>query len=114
MQKRMGHMRILGCHGCAARGMNMGMNHILLVLGHPAPNRFLHALAEHYQRGALAAGAHVRVLDLAQLTFDPILRDGYEPINPSSPTSSARSASWWRRPTWCSSSPCGGWPRPRS
>jgi NAD(P)H dehydrogenase (quinone) len=85
MQKRMGHMRILGCHGCAARGMNMGMNHILLVLGHPAPNRFLHALAEHYQRGALAAGAHVRVLDLAQLTFDPILRDGYAADQPLEP-----------------------------
>lgn len=81
----MGDMHILEYRSDAGRGMKVGMNHVLLVLGHPAKNRFLHALAQHYQRGAEAAGAHVRVLDLSQLRFDPNLHHGHDAEQPLEP-----------------------------
>lgn len=48
---------------------------IAIVQGNPDPrgNRFTHALAEAYAKGAQAAGHQVRSIDVAQLEF-PILR----------------------------------------
>lgn len=46
---------------------------ILVILGHPSNTSYSAALAEAYAQGAKAAGHSVRVLRLADLTFDPIL-----------------------------------------
>lgn len=48
---------------------------ILIVQGHPdpAPERLCRALAQAYRRGAEAAGAEVREIDVARLDF-PLLR----------------------------------------
>ena len=85
MHRRMGDMHILEYHRAPRRGMKLGMNHVLLVLGHPAKNRFIHALAQRYQRGAEAAGVPVRVLDLSQLQFDLNLHHGHEADQPLEP-----------------------------
>ena len=47
---------------------------ILVILGHPSNTSYSAALAEAYVQGAQDAGHSVRVLRLADLTFDPILR----------------------------------------
>ncbi|ADG74027.1 NAD(P)H dehydrogenase (quinone) [Cellulomonas flavigena DSM 20109] len=43
--------------------------HVLVVVGHPLPGSFNHALAHAYADGARTAGADVRVLDLATTPF---------------------------------------------
>ncbi|UZN04514.1 NAD(P)H-dependent oxidoreductase [Cellulomonas sp. S1-8] len=50
--------------------------HVLVVVGHPLTGSFTHALAQAYAEAATAAGAHVRVLDLATTPFphDPVSR----------------------------------------
>jgi putative NADPH-quinone reductase len=52
------------------------MTKICIIQGHPhfGGNHFCHALAESYRTGAITAGHHVDVIDIAGLTFD-ILRD---------------------------------------
>lgn len=50
---------------------------ILLINGHPNPESFSAALAEAYQKGATSAGHEVRMLNLGELDFDPILNYGY-------------------------------------
>ena len=51
------------------------MRRIAIVQGHPDPSghRFLHALADAYAAGALAAGHKVRRIEVAKLEF-PLLR----------------------------------------
>lgn len=50
--------------------------HVLVVVGHPLTGSLTHALAHAYADAARAAGAHVRVLDLATTPFphDPARR----------------------------------------
>jgi len=47
---------------------------ILIVLGHPGPGRFNHALAKGVQEALLSGGHHVTVRDLAAGGFDPRLK----------------------------------------
>ncbi len=54
------------------------MKKILLINGHPNPDSFNHALAAAYQKGALAAKAEVRLLNIGELDFNPNLRYGYQ------------------------------------
>jgi NAD(P)H dehydrogenase (quinone) len=49
----------------------------LIVLGHPNPNSYSDALANAYARGMREAGAEVELLALRELSFDPILRQGF-------------------------------------
>lgn len=58
---------------------------ILLVFGHPNPDRFCAALARSYVEGALASGHKVRELVLHRLQFDPILHAGYRAEQPLEP-----------------------------
>lgn len=53
------------------------MKKILIINGHPDKESYCHALAEAYKKGALASGAEVKEIVLADLQFDPILRYGY-------------------------------------
>jgi len=55
---------------------------ILVILGHPSSNSFCAALAERYAQSALRAGHEVRQLFLGRLDFDPVLRDGYQQVQP--------------------------------
>ncbi|MBO3095755.1 NAD(P)H-dependent oxidoreductase [Cellulomonas dongxiuzhuiae] len=50
--------------------------HVLVLVGHPLSGSFTHALAQSYADATRAAGAHVRVLDLATTPFphDPVSR----------------------------------------
>ncbi|WP_029151723.1 NAD(P)H-dependent oxidoreductase [Methylovulum miyakonense] len=66
----------------------METKHIALIQGHPDPagNRFCHALAAAYIKGAQAAGHNVQLIDIAHIQF-PILRtyaDFYEGVAPES------------------------------
>lgn len=63
----------------------MLMGRILLIIGNPKTFSLSHALAAAYARGADAARAEVRTLDLSHLDFDPILRMGYQEEQPLEP-----------------------------
>jgi NAD(P)H dehydrogenase (quinone) len=51
---------------------------ILMILGTPKNNSFCHALSEAYAQGARSKGHVVRQLKLGEMSYDPVLRDGYE------------------------------------
>ncbi|SFB84595.1 Putative NADPH-quinone reductase (modulator of drug activity B) [Flexibacter flexilis DSM 6793] len=53
------------------------MKKILVINGHPYAESFNFALAESYRKGAEAAGAHVQMLNLNELDFNPNLAGGY-------------------------------------
>lgn len=55
---------------------------ILVILGHPSSSSFCAAVAERYTQSALRAGHEVRQLFLGQLAFDPVLREGYQQVQP--------------------------------
>ncbi|MGR9088328.1 MAG: NAD(P)H-dependent oxidoreductase [Gammaproteobacteria bacterium] len=57
------------------RGGIMTAKHIVVIQGHPDPagNRFCHALAEAYVRGARSSGYGIETVDTARIEF-PILR----------------------------------------
>ena len=55
---------------------------ILVILGHPSSNSFCGALAERYAQSALRAGHEVRQLWLGNMNFDPVLREGYQQVQP--------------------------------
>lgn len=55
---------------------------ILVILGHPSSNSFCGALAERYAQSALRAGHEVRQLFLGKMDFDPVLREGYQQVQP--------------------------------
>ncbi|MDX1368702.1 NAD(P)H-dependent oxidoreductase [Pseudomonas sp.] len=51
---------------------------ILMILGTPKSNSLCHALGEAYAQGARNEGHVVRQLKLGELSFDPVLHDGYD------------------------------------
>lgn len=51
---------------------------ILVVLGHPSRSSFCAALSDTYISSSREYGHDIRVLELGELSFDPILRDGYQ------------------------------------
>lgn len=53
------------------------MKKVLIILGHPNKNSFCGALADQYIKGAQKAGHEVKTLNIGDLEFNPILRDGY-------------------------------------
>jgi NAD(P)H dehydrogenase (quinone) len=61
------------------------MADIAIIVGHPQRTTFCEALAEAYRRGAEAAGHKVQVFKLADMHFDPILREGYRKEQPLEP-----------------------------
>lgn len=55
---------------------------ILIIQGHPAKQSLCEALAKEYERGAQESGHAVKILTVRDLSFDPILHEGYEVIQP--------------------------------
>ena len=69
---------------------------ILVVLGHPVKESFCSALADAYVNGAKIAGNEVQLISLSTLSFDPILHNGYNSIQPLEPDLlSAQKAMKW-------------------
>ena len=56
-----------------------------MIVGHPDPRSFCAALAGAYAEGARAAGAEVRLINLGELSFDPVLHQGYHENQPLEP-----------------------------
>jgi len=80
---------------------------ILILLGHPSSASFCAALANQYRETALQAGHQVRLVNLGELVFDPILRDGYRHPQPLEPDllDAQRAIEWAERlvlvfPVW--------------
>jgi putative NADPH-quinone reductase len=61
------------------------MTTITIIVGHPQQTTFCEALAEAYRRGAEGAGHKVQVFKLADMNFEPILREGYRKEQPFEP-----------------------------
>jgi putative NADPH-quinone reductase len=53
------------------------MKSILVISGHSDSNSLTASMARAYQEGAIESGADCSLLDLGAMTFDPILRFGY-------------------------------------
>lgn len=70
---------------------------IYLLLGHPSTTSFNGALADAYEDSARAAGHEVRRQSLGELAFDPVLRHGYNVIQPLEPDLVAAQENI----TWC-------------
>lgn len=54
------------------------MKKILIINGHPNSDSFNFAIAEQYQKGAIASGANVETIAIAFLKFNPNLQFGYQ------------------------------------
>ncbi|MBL9025619.1 MAG: NAD(P)H-dependent oxidoreductase [Myxococcales bacterium] len=61
------------------------MKRALLLFGHPDQDTFNHRLAAGYASGFRAGGGGVERIDLASLSFDPILHHGYRVPQPLEP-----------------------------
>lgn len=80
---------------------------ILIILGQPSSSSLCAALAQAYADAARQSGAEVRLLQLGDMAFDPILHHGYERIQPLEPDLQAAQAdiTWaqhlvWVYPIW--------------
>lgn len=51
---------------------------ILMIIGTPKSGSLCHALAEAYALGARTEGHVVRQIRLGEITFDPVLHEGYD------------------------------------
>lgn len=58
---------------------------ILIILGQPSSNSLCATLARTYADAARHSGAEVRLLELGEMVFDPILHNGYEHTQPLEP-----------------------------
>jgi putative NADPH-quinone reductase len=74
------------------------MKKILIIHGHPNPESFNEALALSYKYGALAAGAEVQEIVIAQLNFNPNLAHGYQKRTEMEPDLIAA----WEKIKWAS------------
>jgi putative NADPH-quinone reductase len=61
------------------------MSKVMIVVGHPQRNTFCEALAKAYKAGAAAVGHEASLFILADMRFDPILREGYRQLQPLEP-----------------------------
>ena len=61
------------------------MRKVMIVVGHSQRATFCAALSDAYKKGADAAGHEVQVFTLSQMTFDPILHQGYRQVQTLEP-----------------------------
>lgn len=73
------------------------MKKILIVNCHPNKGSYNFGLAEAYKQGALAAGAEVREIVIAELTFNPNLQYGFQKRTELEPDLLAA----WEKIQWC-------------
>jgi NAD(P)H dehydrogenase (quinone) len=58
------------------------MTRIVIIVGHARIGSYCEALAESYDRGAEASGHEVKLFVTSKMSFDPILHDGFERVQP--------------------------------
>ncbi len=61
------------------------MARIVIIVGHARTATFCEALGESYARGAKAGGHDVSLFVTSRMTFDPILHEGFERVQPLEP-----------------------------
>jgi len=61
------------------------MARIVITVGHPRAGSYCEALAESYQRGAVAAGHEVKLFRVGAMTFDLILHEELVRLQPLEP-----------------------------
>jgi NAD(P)H dehydrogenase (quinone) len=61
------------------------MAKIIVVVGHPQADSYCAALGEAYRRGAEEGGHEARLFLLGEMSFDPVLREGYRREQPLEP-----------------------------
>jgi putative NADPH-quinone reductase len=61
------------------------MARIAIIVGHSRKGTFCAALGEAYRRGAAAAGHDARLFVTSAMTFDPVLHEGFERVQPLEP-----------------------------
>jgi putative NADPH-quinone reductase len=61
------------------------MKKTLIINGHPDKESYCYALAESYRKGAKQSGTEVKVINLIDLKFNPILISGYRKITALEP-----------------------------
>jgi len=67
------------------------MARIAIVVGHARTGTFCEALGESYRNGASAAGHDAQLFVTSRLAFDPVLREGFERVQPLEPDLAAAS-----------------------
>ncbi|POR04699.1 NADPH:quinone reductase [Alkalispirochaeta sphaeroplastigenens] len=84
----------------------------LVIFGHPSRESFCNALADEYCMGAIESGSELRRIDLGELSFDPVLHQGYAGDQPLEPDlAMARESILWADhlvflyPTWWAAPP---------
>jgi NAD(P)H dehydrogenase (quinone) len=65
--------------------MNTAKKRVLVVCGHPDIDSFCATIAQTYTQQMLKQGEDAKLLYLGSLTFDPILRRGYNGAQPLEP-----------------------------
>lgn len=66
------------------------MTKIAIVVGNPKRDSYCEALGKAYLRGAGEGGHEAKLFLLADMIFDPILREGYRREQPLEPISLSR------------------------
>ncbi len=61
------------------------MVRIVVIIRHARTSNYCEALGESYRRGAEAAGDEVKLFVTSKMTFDPILHEGFERVQPLEP-----------------------------
>jgi len=61
------------------------MKNVLIINGHPSKKSFCSSLAHSYAKGTHDSKAEVKLVELGDLDFDPILHEGYSKIQELEP-----------------------------
>lgn len=61
------------------------MSRIAVIVGHSRPYTFCEALGHAYANGAREGGHEAQTFVLSKMTFDPILKEGYERVQALEP-----------------------------
>ncbi len=61
------------------------MARIAIIVGHARKGSYCEALGQAYWRGARAAGHDATLFATSAMTFDPVLREGFERVQPLEP-----------------------------
>ena len=88
------------------------MKKILIINGHPDKESYNYALSEAYKTGATSSGADIKVINIADLKFNPNLQFGYRKRTELEPDllKSQEDLKWadhlvWIYPVWWGSVP---------